>query len=68
MVEKKDLYEVSLENTTNTTPTNAPDWQGKIFHLSQHVKEELELRHVEFNEGLTDGTETLHLNLSLDLV
>ena len=36
----------------------------KTFHLLQHVKEELPSKHVQFNEGLTDGTETLHLNLS----
>ena len=59
----KDLYEVSLENTI-TTPANAPSWQGKDVSFVTAREGGTTLKHVQFNEGLTDGTETLHLNLS----
>ena len=59
----KDLYEVSLENTI-TTPANAPSWQGKDVSFVTAREGGTTLKHVQFNEGLTDGSETLHLNLS----
>ena len=59
----KDLYEVSLESAV-TTPANAPSWQGKDISFVTAREGGSVLKHVEFNEGLTDGSETLHLNLS----